>query len=482
MKIINKILLTAFFSSVILTACGDDRLDIEPTDSISTADADKSEATLSGVTTGMYYRLSRYEGLGRNIIVLGELISDNAFQNSDNSGRFNLVNNLSYTQSSHDRDFDPMDNIYDVVVQANAVINTTLPETDNVKQMKAEAYVGRALAFFYALNIYSPSVASGLNQDYGVPIPTGKYEPKNTYARASVLETYNQIESDLLKALSLFQHEANSKNYFGPTAANLLLSRVYLYQQKWQKAYDYAYKVETMSPSTFSFVNMIDYKKYFDVNISSSAGALGGETIFELGYSSSNTIQINHVAGVFSYDGAYPDIEIRQSLYDLYDSSDVRKTMFYYDIENQGNNTQKGYYTTKYAKAVEKSVNYAMNIKILRMSEAKLNKIEALYHLGNESQALKELNAFVATRGLYTYSSSGTQLLNDILKERRLEFVGEGHRFFDLKRNLLPINKDANCVLNCYVDPLDIKFVLPISQNEMDYNPKMKQYPGYNKK
>lgn len=477
MKIINKILLTAIFSSALFIACEDDRLDIDPTDTISVDEADKSEAGLLGVKTGMYSQLSRYEGLGRDIIVLGDLISDNAFQNSSNTGRFIYINNLSYTQGSND--ITPIDRLYDAVVQANAVINTTLPETPNVKQMKAEAYVGRALAFFYAVNIYSASVASGLNPEYGMPIPTEKYDPKKTYPRVSVSDTYAQIEKDLLTSLSLFQHEGTSKTYFGPTAAKLLLSRVYLYQQKWQKAYNYALEVETASPSPFSFVDKNNYKNYFDVIVSSTAGSLGGETVFEIGYSNTNTVQINHVAGMLSKNGSYPDVEFRQSLYDSYNATDVRKTMFDYDSNNRGKNTQKGYYTTKYAKAVDKSVNYAMNIKILRMSEAKLNKIEALYHLGNETQALAELNAFAATRGSYTYTSTGPQLLNDILKERRLEFVGEGQRYFDLKRNMLPINKDANCVLNCSVAPTSHLFVLPIPQREMDYNPKMKQYPGY---
>ena len=35
---------------------------------------------------------------------------------------------------------------------------------------------------------------------------------------------------------------------------------------------------------------------------------------------------------------------------------------------------------------------FAQNVKIFRMSEAKLNKIEALYKMGSNSEALIELN------------------------------------------------------------------------------------------
>lgn len=464
MKIINKILINLSFLFAII-GCGDDRLDINPTDRVGINSANKNESTLESVKNGIYYKLANDEVFGRDVIVAGDLLSDDSFVSVKNSNRFTTLNIMDYSESSND--IYPIDYLYDAYNQANVVINTTLPETSNVKQMKAEAYAAKALVLFYAVNLYSPSIASGLYQDYGVPIYSTNYDPNLKYPRSTIAEVYDEIERNSLQALSLFQNEPSSKQFLGPTAVKLLLSRSYLFQQKWQKAYNYAVEVENMSGSLFQFVNKADYPTYFYTNNAP-------ETVFELGYSQNNSPQINHIAGVYAIDGAYKQNEFRQSLYDIYDASDIRKTMYVYDSKNIGNNIIKGYFTKKYTIANE----YSQSIKIFRMTEAKLNKIEALYHLGNESQALAELNAFVATRGIYTYSSTGTQLLNDILKERRLEFAAEGYRFFDLKRNMLPINKVTNCSA-CTVLPTDKKFVLPMPQWEIINNPKMEQYPEY---
>lgn len=91
--------------------------------------------------------------------------------------------------------------------------------------------------------------------------------------------------------------------------------------------------------------------------------------------------------------------------------------------------------------------------------------------------ALLELNAFAVSRGGSTYT--GTNLLSDILTEKAKEFYGEGQRFLDLKRNNLPLIKNSNCVQNCNVPANDKLFVMPISQSALNYNPNLKQYPGY---
>src|SRR5690606_25589383 len=102
-----------------------------------------------------------------------------------------------------------------------------------------------------------------------------------------------------------------------------------------------------------------------------------------------------------------------------------------------------GVWTTKWPRNTSEG-NFTMNVKVLRMSEAKLNRIEALYHLGQTSTALTELNQFAAARGATT-PYTGADLLSDILTERRKEFFAEGQRFYDLKRNNMGYSKDTNC-------------------------------------
>src|SRR5690606_24834472 len=122
--------------------------------------------------------------------------------------------------------------------------------------------------------------------------------------------------------------------------------------------------------------------------------------------------------------------------------------------------------------------NYVRDVKILRYSEAYLNRIEGLYLAGQNAQALTELNAFAASRNGSLYT--GADLLNDILTERAKELYGEGHRFFDLKRHNLPVVIPSNCTINCTIPAGDKLFVFPNPQGALDSNANLKQYPGYN--
>ncbi|WP_298488195.1 RagB/SusD family nutrient uptake outer membrane protein [uncultured Maribacter sp.] len=71
---------------------------------------------------------------------------------------------------------------------------------------------------------------------------------------------------------------------------------------------------------------------------------------------------------------------------------------------------------------------------LYRLAEIYLNYAEAQYHLGNEAEALTFVNKSVA-RGLQpAITAAGTDLLEAIKRERRIELAFEGHNFFDERR------------------------------------------------
>ena len=59
---------------------------------------------------------------------------------------------------------------------------------------------------------------------------------------------------------------------------------------------------------------------------------------------------------------------------------------------------------------------------------------EAHQRTGNDGRAQDLLNMVRERAQLSRVFTSGDELLNAIYKERRVELVGEGHRFFDLVR------------------------------------------------
>ena len=113
-----------------------------------------------------------------------------------------------------------------------------------------------------------------------------------------------------------------------------------------------------------------------------------------------------------------------------------------------------------------------------RLADIILLQAEAKNELGNTAGAQTDLNT-VRNRALLpnTLATSQASLKDSILLERRLELAFEGHRWFDLKRSgkVLSIMNNLGFAYNVTQN----KLVLPIPQNELDRNPKLKQNIGY---
>jgi hypothetical protein len=64
-----------------------------------------------------------------------------------------------------------------------------------------------------------------------------------------------------------------------------------------------------------------------------------------------------------------------------------------------------------------------------------LMRAEAKARLNNNDvTVLNDLNALRTARGVATGNETGATLLSAILLQRRVELLGEGHRWFDLRR------------------------------------------------
>lgn len=483
---LEKIFISILVCAITLSSCTEERLNESPVDQFPLNTPLVTESDMEFLVNGIYDQYSTAAGFGADALIFGDLISDNVFitsQNTDTAYRTTGFLNWSADIS----DFGMLDEFYDGIVLANAVINdTSLKETPAVLNYKGEARIARALGYYYAVSYYSPNPTSGTNLEYGVPLNLGSYNADAKLPRASVAEVYDVIISDLTTALSTMTNEAPvNKGHLSPTAARLLLSRVYLTRGAagdYQKALDYANLVintASENGSKFAFVSKPDYATYFtspNIDISENRP----ETVWEINMNSivGENPGVNSAMAVFyASNGGKKRFLFQRSFYDSFPASDERKKLFLATgatIPAQDNPT--GVWTTKYIRATSKG-NFTQNIKVLRMSEAYLNKAEALNKLGNLPAALTELNAFATKRGGTTYTSGS---LENILTERRKEFFGEGQRFFDLKRNNLGFSKTSNCYsIVCEVAGNDKLFVIPMPLREMNINQNMKQYPGW---
>lgn len=492
------LIVSSILGLISFNSCSDNELELLPP-AADYAENINSEDKLQKMLNGAYYSIGSSSAFGSDLIVFGDILGDKIY---NTTSRALFIQTYEYNYNPNQNQFGFYGALYQAIVSSNIVINNTLvKESNTTRRIKGEAKILRALAYFTLVNYYSPSPTSGVNQEYGVPLVLGDYDVLIQPARATVAEVYDQIIKDLTEGMSQTSNPA-TKVTLGADAAKLLLSRVYLTRRAAgdaQLALQYATEVIDNAPTgsfkSSAIVNADNYNNYFRGQ-DDSYSENHPETIWELDL---NTLS-NAVLGLGS-NGALP------VYYSLGDNTRrsllANKTFFdsfgsFVDIRRGGtaaspNNglfsnaavtpdTPAGLWINKYPrntreKADQPLVNFVRNIKILRYSEAYFNRMEALRLLGQESLALTELNTFAASRKGLTYTNS-TDLLTNILTEKSKEFYAEGQRFLDLKRYNLPVNRPSNCT-TCELQAADKRFVLPLSQNAINQNVNLKQYPGY---
>lgn len=209
----------------------------------------------------------------------------------------------------------------------------------------------------------------------------------------------------------------------------------------------------------------------------------------------------------------------------LYDGAKwmTRNVETYFDVDGNGNITGGGKDTkfgndswnaspTGYNMKKFMDEGYALNSWNfcarnwihLRMAELYLNKAEALYYTDDEEGAREALKPVRQRAGMPAVTATGTDLLEAIKNERRIEFAFEEHRYFDVRRwkeapkyfgttvHAITIKKYPDGKKTYEVDKLrsdvggdrkwdDKMYWLPIPKSEMDKNPNLVQNPGYNK-
>lgn len=465
------------------SSCADDLLDLKPPYEDVIDDAIQSEEDVKRYLLGAYLKMSSGSLYGANLFYLGDLLGDTFFRSNDHFGGFNSLIMMNY-DPSNTGEIDFYRSAYDVIQSSNMVIHNELENTPLNRQYKAEATVLRAMSYFNLVNYYASSPRSGQFQEYGVPIAAYPYNPDAKIARSSVAEVYNLIISDLQYAIDNSVEVPEKKYYLSKTAAKLLLSRVYITRQApgdAQKALDLtsdiinfwaSYDPGTGNPMPFRLATYAEYENYFR-SASDAVSENHPETIWELDLKGVNNPGVNFALGTFySNTGSKRSLHAKMTFFDQFKSTDVRSKLF---TRSTNADNPKGMWIRKHERAANPGGNYTRNTKVLRFSEVYLNRIEALYQLGNTTEALNKLNEFAEMRQGNTYT--GANLLEDILTERNREFFGEGQRFLDLKRYYLPLNRGTNCPNNCDLEASNRLFVFPLSVTQTIVNPVTVQHP-----
>lgn len=464
-----KTIILATAAAFGLTACND-YLDIMPENALPQEEMWASKSDVESALFAGYYNLR--SSITTHLIPLGELRAGCVKRRSGNN-----LDKLDV--KPNDKTYTDWKIFYKVIADANGVIANVEKargndETYTEEEMNShlcEAYFLRALSYFYIVRNWrdAPLVLEPYETD----------EAEYLLPQSSESELIAQIKKDLKTAIDLgaakeeFDTTWETKGRATVWAIYALMADVCLWNQDFNEAIEYADMViESRSPYAPRFMSTATHSSWFKMfNPGNSE-----ESIFELQFSSikydGTSFQTNDLPKLF-YNTTTTTYMLSENLTREFNSDATQ-------IFNRFNGDQEMYVRTRFGGyyAPENSVTgyvwkylggstiseprtqnyYDPNFIIYRVAEVMLIKAEALLMRGmglvpeDNEQAIAIINTIRLRTNLLdvtaTANSSLVELLELVISERIMEFVGEGKAWYDLLR------------VGRYVDPTgDINFI-----------------------
>ncbi|MDV7186054.1 RagB/SusD family nutrient uptake outer membrane protein [Lutibacter sp. TH_r2] len=425
------------------------------------------------------------------VVVIGDLASDNAVAGGENASDVISLQNID------DYEVDPNNStLEDLYLSAYEGVNRTnylikykdanlqgeTIDFDGKEELYGEVYFLRAYYYFHLTRMYGDVVLFtdrklGLS-DFG------------TLERSPKEEVYEQIEIDLLDAISVLPTSAYQQGRVTKYAAQALLGKVYLYQEKFTEA---AAMLENVVNGPFTLVSNFDDIFLLD-------GENGPESIYEVQYSNGQpyynwsgqtrgqgnyAVQQCGVRGLsgsaeMPYNAGWSTNLPTQDLAAAYEEGDQRKDATCFDVAAYAaanpslnvtfqvapfKNTDlynKKYLPRKGQTSGQVELNYENNHRIIRYSDVLLMAAEANLRSNNVNQAKAQIYLDkVRDRAFGDEDHRVTATVQAVWNERRLELAMEGDRFFDLVRT-----GQAASVLNGYNAATNGLFPIPQSEVE----------------
>ena len=307
---------------------------------------------------------------------------------------------------------------------------------------------------------------------------------------ADIPTAYAAIAADLLEAIPNLPATQDMPFKATKGAAQALLGKVYLYHGTYD-ATKFGVAATTLkqviTSGQYALTTGDDYAKMFEIE-----GENGPEAVFEIQYSSvmaAGWDNINGSNGTYFpkfngprspyddpvYDAGWGFCLPSVALYDMFDESDARRDVTFYDLrEDQDRYSQgrddTGLFNKKYMPRKEPSragsdpLNYDNNYRAIRYADVLLMAAEAEAQSGgaDAENYLNQVRARAYGDNSQDYTASEGALLDAIYMERRKELAGEGHRFFDLVRT-----KKAAAAIDGFTENKNEIFPIPLIELEL---------------
>ncbi len=452
-----KKLLTLMICSFVLTSC-DKYLDKDPDLRTDLGSVEKvSDLLTSAYTNASYFNMA--EARTDNVTSIKEV------------QEFNAVNSTGYYWTDTDEGFQDTPNYfwtntYKAIAAANHALREIAQagKPELYSAQKGEALMCRAYGHFMLVQFFSKFYDEATaSTDLGIPYVT---EPETTvfkdYERGTVAYVYNMIEKDMLEGLALIDDDVYDKPkfHFNLKAAHAFAARFYLFKKMYEKV---IYHANQVLPQVNVSSVMRDLKgKYFP---------MGAQEYGATYVSSSENANLLLTEQTSYYARFYGNQHYALSgalRAEIYDNAVVPRP-----------NAYKTWIFNTYVHGIKKfnehwvstSINSANGLAwfvapLFTTEEALFNRAEAFASSNQFDLALADINEFVKNRVMtasynqdfvldknrlkaYFYGKAAQEEISDneykeaiikaCLQFRRMEFMYEGIRWFDILRHKLPV-------------------------------------------
>lgn len=472
-----------------LMAC-EDELNQVPISEISSDGFFQNEEGFATAINGVYEALSTYP---ERQFHLSDVRSDNIYGVGDMGVRAHEpVNNFAFTLATNEYMNEAWTNNYKGIMRANTVLDNlsadAFVDEAKFKQTEGEAKFLRALFYFDLVRYFGP-----------VPLIDKLVSPTEalTIPRTPVAEVYDLIISDLQDAATLLppSYSSGAVGHATSYAAKGILARVYLTRSgpvihedgPCMGTNEYGQALSLLNEiisgpfdmlddyaATFDLFNENNSDIIFDIQFASGGQGVGASYPGELAGSN------------FWKACGYPyaiGLETKDVSYDLINSYGENDTRLDFNVQIGYIDPTNGEYVedpvcTKFSRTDPATwgadrFDFGINFPVLRFTDVLLMKAECILQGANGTQAeVDQIVSDVRARGSLLPVSNVT--LDDLLEERRKEFLGEGLRWHDLVRTGKVLD-----VMNAWIpvedvqgqmrNPIDYKHIIyAIPQSEMD--------------
>ena len=361
---------------------------------------------------------------------------------------------------------------YGVIASINALLEriptvacATPEEEEALQIVESEAKVLKAACYFDLLRLFAPAYDEGGNQP-GIVL---KDRLEMELLARSPIDSCVTAIRNLLTASQQTVCQPEDCYWLGNSSAEYLLAELALYTGEYSEAARHA-------------ENLLDSYSDDVLSENSYAGLWSDgdcpERIFSLYTTQSFYTAIN-------YDREKGDyLTVNRAIVTQFDPNDLRyqASIQWFRMPGQiiGDTTDVpnlGKYNRLNWEQTE--IRY---INKFRLSGAYLVLAEAYCRLG-DSRAATVLNDYLRQRRatLTATSLSRDDLLKRILEERHKEFIGEGTRYFDLKRCRKDLLQNWCSTSSRNINANDYRWTFPIPKEEYLYNEFMEQNDGWTK-